>query len=62
MINPTTTEIKAKRLELGLTQTEAGKLVGAKIRSWQDWESGARNMPSAKWELFLIKTGENNGR
>jgi DNA-binding transcriptional regulator YiaG len=69
MTNPTPAEkkqsrpeqIKSIRLELGLTQTEAGELIGAKLRTWQDWESGARNMPNAKLELFLIKTWRNDG-
>jgi len=55
MTNPTPTEIRAAREASGLTQTAAGALIGAKLRTWQDWESGARNMPAAKWELWQIK-------
>ena len=51
-------EIKKARLKLGLTQKQAGEVVRAKRRTWQDWELGNRNMPIAKWELFRIKTGE----
>lgn len=31
-------------------------MIGATRRAWQEWEAGRRNMPAAKWELFLIKT------
>ena len=55
MIEPI--EIKKARLKLGFTQKQAGEVVGAKRRTWQDWELGNRNMPIAKWELFRIKTG-----
>ena len=49
-------KIRAARKKAGLTQTQAAELIGAAMRSWQDWESGARNMPAAKWELFKIKS------
>ena len=52
---PTPSDIKMLRLSAGLTQTEAGMLVGAAIRTWQAWEAGDRNIPSAKWELFSLK-------
>ena len=52
---PTPTEIRAARASSGLTQTAAGALIGAKLRTWQDWESGARNMPPVKFEMWLIK-------
>ena len=54
---PNPTEIKEARAKAGLTQAQAGALVGAPSkRTWQDWEGGRRNMPPAKWELFLLKT------
>lgn len=49
-------EIRKARLALGLTQEQAGEVIGATRRAWQDWELGQRNMPRAKWELFQIKT------
>ena len=53
---PSTTEIKEARVAAGLTQAQAGALVGAPSRrTWQDWEAGRRNMPASKWELFKIK-------
>ena len=56
MPNPSTT--RQARLSLGLTQQQAGELVGASARAWRSWEAGYRVMPPAKWELFLIKTRE----
>lgn len=53
MINPA--DIIAARKRAGLTQTKAGALIGAALRTWQAWEAGDRNMPGAKWELWLIK-------
>lgn len=53
-LNPN--KIKEARESAGLTQTQAAELIGAKLRTWQDWEYGKRNMPLAKWELFNIKT------
>lgn len=45
---------RAARLAAGLTQTQAAAIIGATRRTWQDWESGARNMPHAKYALFLM--------
>ena len=53
---PSPQEIKEARVQAGLTQAQAGALVGAPSkRTWQDWEGGRRNMPAAKWELFQQK-------
>ncbi len=51
----TRAEIRSAREFAGLTQTQAGALVGAALRTWQSWESGERRMPPAKWELFQLK-------
>lgn len=57
MTNPTPAEIRAARLAAGLTQAEAAKLVhAASYRTWQEWESGRRKMPAAKWELWKMLT------
>lgn len=48
-------EIREARAALGLTQTQFGELLHAKLRTVQDWEAGKRNMPRATWELFQIK-------
>ena len=55
---PSPADIRSSRLSLGLTQAQAGELVGASARAWRAWESGFRVMPGAKWELFLIKARE----
>jgi DNA-binding transcriptional regulator YiaG len=51
-INP-----RAARKAAKLTQSQAAALIGAKLRTWQEWEGGRRNMPPAKWALFAILTG-----
>ena len=53
---PKPEDIKAARLEAGLTQTEAGAIVHSTCRAWQYWESGQRRMHPATWELFETKT------
>lgn len=45
---------RAARLAAGLTQTAAAQLIGAKLRTFQDWEGGRRNMPHAKYALFCM--------
>lgn len=52
---PSPTEIREARHRAGLTQAQAGEIIGATRRAWQEWEGGRRNMPPAKWELFQIK-------
>ena len=55
---PSPSAIRQSRLALGLTQQQAGALVGASARTWRAWEAGFRVMPGSKWELFLIKAKE----
>lgn len=45
---------RAARLAAGLTQTAAAQLIGATLRTWQDWEGGRRNMPHVKYAMFLM--------
>lgn len=56
--HPKPSEIAAARAAAKLTQTEAAEKIFSTLRTWQDWESGARRMHPAMWELFLIKTGQ----
>lgn len=49
--------IKEVRRLSGLTQTQAAMMIGGTLRSWQEWEGGRRNMPPAKYNLFLLMTG-----
>lgn len=44
------------RQRAGLTQTAAAKLLGAGLRTWQQWEAGDRSMPATALELWLITT------
>ena len=53
---PSPSTIRSSRLSLGLTQQQAGELVGATARAWRAWEAGFRVMPGSKWELWEIKT------
>jgi len=55
MKHPSPELIKATRIRYGLTQTAAGHLVHGGLRSWQQWEQGARRMHPGLWELFLLK-------
>lgn len=55
---PEADAIKAARVHASLTQTQAGHVVHASLRAWQQWESGARGMPPGLFELFMIKTGQ----
>jgi DNA-binding transcriptional regulator YiaG len=53
--NPSPKEITVTRQAAQLTQTEAGELIYASLRTWQQWEAGDRRMPPAFWELFKLK-------
>jgi len=55
-------EFKTMRLAAGLTQAEAGAVIGATRRAVQEWESTPprRNCPPAKLALFLLLTGVKN--
>ncbi len=48
-------EVKALRLSLSLTQTQAASIVNASLRAWQHWETGDRKMSPAIYELFNLK-------
>jgi DNA-binding transcriptional regulator YiaG len=53
--NPRPDEIRRARERAGLTQTAAAALIYCTLRGWQDWESGARRMHPAFWELWRRK-------
>ena len=55
---PTAAQILAARTAAGLTQTEAAALILSTLRTWQDWEAGARRMHPGLYQLFAIKTGQ----
>ena len=54
--NPSPETVRAARAASGLTQTAAAQVIYCTLRGWQDWESGARRMHPAMFELFLRKT------
>jgi putative transcriptional regulator len=45
--------------KMGMTQSEAARMVHVTLRAWQWWESGHREMPIGLWELFLIKIDQH---
>jgi DNA (cytosine-5)-methyltransferase 1 len=53
---PRPADVLAARKRAGLTQTEAARVIYSTLRTWQDWESGARNCHPAMLELFQLKT------
>lgn len=52
---PAPAQIRAARDQSGLTQTEAGAVVHAALRTWQQWEAGERAMHPGFWELWHLK-------
>jgi DNA-binding transcriptional regulator YiaG len=54
-------QIKKARQDAGLTQTQAAKLIGSTLRTWQNWEApegsgNHRQMPEPAWRLFQLLT------
>lgn len=56
--NPTPAEIRAARIDAGLTQAAAAVLIHCSPKSWEKWESGERRMHPAFWDLFGYKLAE----
>lgn len=56
--NPAPAEIRAARARAKHEPGQAAAVVYATLRAWQDWESGARRMHPATFELYLLKTGQ----
>jgi DNA-binding transcriptional regulator YiaG len=52
--NPTPEQIIQARKAAGLTQTQAAGLIFSTLRTWQDWEAGARRMHPGLWRLFQL--------
>jgi putative transcriptional regulator len=51
-------EVKSARKAAGLTQAEAGFVVGTSVSNWRNWEQGRNLIAAASYELFLLKTGQ----
>ena len=52
---PEKNEILLARRDAGLTQVQAGELIGIKAEHWSRLENGHCLMPAHKWDYFLIK-------
>lgn len=48
-------KLQHARFLVGITQEEAGQLVGVTRRAWAHWEDGSRMMPKSAFELFIAK-------
>lgn len=61
MKQPQSREVTFARKAAGLTQKQAGELVhlADPIKRWSEYECGERFIDVARWELFLIKTGQH---
>lgn len=60
MQNPTPEQVKAARMAAGHSQTEAATVIYKQVLAWQRYESGAREMDPAYFELYMIKTGQKS--
>lgn len=54
---PTADEIRAAREKAGLTQAQAGELLGVTRLSWTRYETGGRTMTEAAWEYWKHVAG-----
>ena len=55
---PSPADVRALRKAAGLTQTQLGELVGAKLRTAQSWEAegdNARGIDAASWALLRAR-------
>lgn len=48
---PLGSEIKSWRESVGLTQAQAGALIGYTARAWENWEQGIRPMRPVLFDL-----------
>lgn len=61
MILPNPDHVRAARIDVGLTQKQAGRIVHATESTWRSWEThessdSYRQISGAAWELFVIRT------
>lgn len=52
--SPTGAQLRALREAAGLTQTQAAELIGARLRTLQDWESDTAAMHAGLWALLRL--------
>lgn len=55
---PTKEQIRESRINSGLSQKEAGDVLGYSEGAWQKWEYGERKMRRRLFETFLKETTE----
>lgn len=53
--SPLPGQIKAIRVQAGLRQQDAARLIQATCRAWEDWEQGQSRMHPGLWAYFLIQ-------
>lgn len=58
-MQPTPEDVLRARKAVGMTQTEAGAVLGSQNGVWRKYELGTRQMSSPLWELFLLKTNQH---
>jgi predicted XRE-type DNA-binding protein len=51
---PSAMEVLSARTAAGMTQTEAGALLGIPQPRWAEYERGLRAMPASRWTVFLL--------
>jgi DNA-binding transcriptional regulator YiaG len=54
--HPSADEIKAARVQAGLTQSQAATLCECAVATYQNWEQGRFKMPRSTFKLFLLLT------
>lgn len=59
--SPDTLSIRTARLCAGLSQDQAGAMIGMKRRVWQlhEYGAGKRKMPAVLWTAFLLATEQH---
>lgn len=55
---PTPEQVKEARKRSNLTQTQAAEVIYKNVLAWQRYEAGDRGMDAALFELFLLKTAQ----
>ncbi len=55
--SPTPTVIIATRERVGLTQGDAGALIGRSERAWRSYEAGTRELDPILWQVWRIRAG-----
>ena len=59
MKNPKPSAIRSARATSGLTQRQAANVVSVSLVTWARWEAGTCPMPRGLYDLFMIKTNQN---